>query len=420
MTEVVGLWTGAKAHLLRVARRMTGEAFAAHLGVAPRMVAKWDKTPDLVPTMVTQQTLDTELAKLHGDERARFEVLLRELESEPASLPNDPHTVRPELLPVPALSFPSALPTASSETVAYLRRSLQDLYVTDNLLGPRVLLPVIIAHFRTIEGLAETVGGTALDELLSVGSAYAEFAGWLHHDSGDLAAAATWCAQGLEWADLAGDARMGSFILMRRAVQSISSRRGEYAVRFAQAAQRSAGENTTRVHAFAALTEAHGHAVCGSAGEVERAVDKAALLIEAGADAADGDPTARRYCELPLYSKISQAKCYLELRKGDEAVEAFGRVLADLSSDYRRDRGQYMASLAKAHILAGQPEQACATAEEALSIAVSTGSTRTINDLKEAIPAGLSQWPGMAEAERIKALLAAPNETIGGNRACSP
>jgi tetratricopeptide (TPR) repeat protein len=417
VTEVVGQWTGAKAHALRIARRMTGEAFAEHLGVAARMVAKWDKTPDLVPVMVTQQMLDTELVSMPEDEKARFALLLREVEAEPAGTSEESQPTWVELprsfAPPPTLDLPH--PAATAESIAYLRRSLHDLYVADNLLGPRILLPAVAAQLRTIEGLTESAGGTALDELLSVGAAYAEFAGWLHHDSGNLTAAADWCTRGLEWADLAGDARMSSFILMRRSAQSLSSRRGEYAVRFAQAAQRNTGENTARVHALAALTEAHGHALCGSTGDVERAVDKASSIIESGADGSEGDPTVDRYCELPLYSNISQAKCYLELRKGDEAVKAFTRVLADLSSEYRRDRGQYMASLAKAHILAEQPEQACATAEEALSIAVCTGSARTVADLRKSIPSGLARWPGMAEAERIKALLNESNNAMGGS-----
>ena len=35
-------WSGREAKALRLARRMSVSAFAAHLGVSDRMVAKWE------------------------------------------------------------------------------------------------------------------------------------------------------------------------------------------------------------------------------------------------------------------------------------------------------------------------------------------------------------------------------------------
>jgi len=415
LTSVVSTWTGAKAQALRVALRMTNEGFAAKMGVAVRSVAKWVEQPDLVPTMTTQQMLDTMLVSADDDSKQRFALLLDELTSQVADIPIPRSvTANPGRTRLPIL--PSAVvrrrPTA--DTLAYLARALKDLYATDNLLGPRILIPVIRAHLDTIDKFRTEATGSTLDGLLSIGGAYAEFAGWLSQDSGDMAGAAQWCGQALEWAEMAGDSRLAAFVRMRRAAQAISSRQGEYAVRWAAAAQKDKRPDHMRIHAIAALTEAHGHALCGDSSNADRALDRATEIIDDSPDSFDGDPTSDRYCELPLYLSISRAKCQLELGRGEDAVSAFGLVLSDLPDDFHRDRGQYLASLASAHLLVEQPEQACAAASESLAIAVATGSARTIGELCRSMPKRLTRWPDLPEGVALLASLESAQIMNGG------
>lgn len=415
MVHVVATWNGRKAHALRIALRMTNEAFAHHLGLAPRAIAKWEAQPDIVPAMTTQQVLDVALAQASDEVKARFSLLLAEVEQrEPEPTRGFEHPSQRATSTLAAV-MTSSRRQATRETLDYLQRTLRDHYTADNLLGPRVLLPVISAHLEAIEQLRHDASGRMLDELLRTGAGYAEFAGWLCHDTGDLAGAAAWCNRALEWAQAAGDDRMAAFVMMRRAAQSISAREGAYAVRLASAAQRYRSPETTRVRAIAALTEAHGHAITGDAGEADRALDAAASLVEgANGMILDGDPTDGRYCELGLYLNISRAKCELELGRAAQAVEAFRLVLDTLPPDYHRDRGQYLARLAQAYILAGQPEEACAAAEESLAIAIATGSTRTIADLRRAASHGLARWKDLPAVDKLRDLLAAVERPNGG------
>lgn len=77
---IVHEWTGLEAHALRLALRMSVRAFARHLGVAPRTVAKWDRLgPAIRPRPDTQAILDTALARGDSATHLRFETLLREL-----------------------------------------------------------------------------------------------------------------------------------------------------------------------------------------------------------------------------------------------------------------------------------------------------------------------------------------------------
>jgi len=73
MITTVKRWTGTEVRALREARRMSVIEFAAHLGVSDRMVSKWEAGgPKISPRPVNQAALDTSLARLNGEARARF------------------------------------------------------------------------------------------------------------------------------------------------------------------------------------------------------------------------------------------------------------------------------------------------------------------------------------------------------------
>ncbi|MER6572303.1 hypothetical protein ABT288_40565 [Streptomyces sp. NPDC001093] len=70
-------WTGREASALRAALRMSTRAFAEHLGVALRTVAKWESLgAETQPRPDTQAILDTALARADSATQARFETLL--------------------------------------------------------------------------------------------------------------------------------------------------------------------------------------------------------------------------------------------------------------------------------------------------------------------------------------------------------
>ncbi|MFJ9680985.1 helix-turn-helix domain-containing protein [Streptomyces sp. NPDC101194] len=70
-------WTGREASALRAALRMSTRAFAEHLGVALRTVAKWESLgAETQPRPDTQAILDTALARADSAAQARFETLV--------------------------------------------------------------------------------------------------------------------------------------------------------------------------------------------------------------------------------------------------------------------------------------------------------------------------------------------------------
>lgn len=66
-------WTGVEVRALRQAKRMSIEAFAAHLGISARMVSKWEaRGADITPRPVNQAALDTSLAASSPEVHERF------------------------------------------------------------------------------------------------------------------------------------------------------------------------------------------------------------------------------------------------------------------------------------------------------------------------------------------------------------
>ncbi|MFF8868173.1 NUDIX domain-containing protein [Streptomyces sp. NPDC015139] len=75
--DVVEVWNGHYACALQAALRMTNEAFAERLGIAPRTVAVWHANPDVVLRRETQQLLDTVHEAVSPAVRKRFVLILK-------------------------------------------------------------------------------------------------------------------------------------------------------------------------------------------------------------------------------------------------------------------------------------------------------------------------------------------------------
>lgn len=70
-------WTGAEARVLRLALRMSMRAYAEHLGVSLRTVAKWESPrADVRLRPDSQAMLDTALARAEPTARARFDQVV--------------------------------------------------------------------------------------------------------------------------------------------------------------------------------------------------------------------------------------------------------------------------------------------------------------------------------------------------------
>ena len=290
--------------------------------------------------------------------------------------------------------------TADPEVLAHLRQNFAHLDTADWLFGPRHVLPMVDGYLALIHQLLGTSTGSLRSELLGVGTRYAEFASWVNQDAGNLPVAGRWADLALEWAHEASDARMVSYVLMRKSSQAEALSDAGRTIGLATAAQQVQADLPARIRAVAAQQEAHGHALAGAELECQRKLDQALEL--ATADVGDGPG---RYCS-PEFVEIQRASCWLILGQPGRAVALLEQELTRLPAVHRRDRGVYLARLAGAYAATDDVDAAALNARQALEIVGATGSRRIVAELSKLRPS-LERWQDVAGVSELSTAVAA-------------
>jgi tetratricopeptide (TPR) repeat protein len=293
------------------------------------------------------------------------------------------------------------------EAVGRLRGILIEYAKIDNLLGPAHLLALMSLHLDFIGKLLNVASGKLQAELFTVGACYAEFAGWLYQDAGNVRASAYWSDRALDWAQAADNDLMTSYVLMRKSNQASGVGDAARTLDLAQAALRKNDRLTPRARALALRQEAHGYALTGDPTECARTLEAAGEQAALREDHGDEERALTGYCT-PTYIEMEAADCWMTLKQPDKAITIFEHGLAAWPAEYLRDRGVHLARLAVAHAANHEPDQACSVAREALTIATSTASGRAITELRR-LPGQLSAWRGLpAVADLREALIYLP------------
>lgn len=287
------------------------------------------------------------------------------------------------------------------EIVGYLQRVLDEHHTADKMRGPRHLIDVVATQMRFIDQLRRGARGEVRDELLTVGARYAEFAGWLHQDTGNFHAATYWSDRAMEWAQEAGNHVLVSYVLMRKSNQARDQRDTERVLGLAQAAQRVNDPLPPRACAIATQQEAQGHALAGDEPGCHRRFDDALEMVAIAERDQDRGPG--RWCT-EVYIELQRANAWTELGHPRRAIELFERELVRLPAAEQRDRGVYLGRKGIAHAAAGDPEQASAMGHEALAIARETGSGRIMTELHR-LDARLADWAGLSAVAQFQEAL---------------
>lgn len=245
------------------------------------------------------------------------------------------------------------------------------LVESDNRLGAAAVLPTVRQQLDHIAQSRRAARGGLHAELLRTEARWAEFAGWLSDDLGDRTAGDWWLGQALTMAQEVDDAEFTTYVFARMAQRATDATDRDRVLGLAHAAARRGCERV-QVRAFAALQRAHGYSIMGDVTEFKSAVEDAHRLVS-GAAATGGELGS--FCTSP-YVWAQEGDGWLRLGRPHIAVERFRMALAAWPEPYRRDRGLYLARTAAAHVSAGDPEQAAATAMTALELADVTQSAR--------------------------------------------
>jgi tetratricopeptide (TPR) repeat protein len=268
---------------------------------------------------------------------------------------------------------------ASAELVASLHDVLGEYARADNAVGPGHLIGLAVQHLVELEHLAVDARGSLRAEMLALCSRFAEFAGWLCQDAGDLLEAERWTDRAMDFIEGTNDAAARAYLLMRKSAIAADQRDSARAVNLAEAASgHDPGRLAVQLRALIGRQLAIAHAVSGSRVESDRAANAALELI-----VTDGmrPPDGMAYCT-PAYVLMETGVAAARLRSYDVAAGLLSEALANWPDGFRRDHGLAHARLALVEAARGNVEAACESGRQALELSAVASSARTLAVLK--------------------------------------
>jgi transcriptional regulator with XRE-family HTH domain len=406
MAAVVGSWTGRETALLRSALRLSMRAFAEHLGVATRTVAKWEaKGAQIRPLPDMQAMLDTAL-NLAGDEVSeRFTATLEQAPraltvveaANPAPAPvlaaasasaaapaddcgHDCHD-RPHDRPVDRVEerpdeLSSRLAWAGAaldaELVALFEQQTQSYRLLDRRLGARQLLAQTEGHvLQMAEVLAYSRVGRHRSALAAALAEAAALAGWQALDLGQPDRAWSLHETARAAAAQSGDSAVIAHVCAQQAYALLDVDRPADAVDQVRHARETAGTRIPSIlRAWLWAAEAEAIAGTGCQDGVRAAIDHAVHLID------DQDTEEVPYLALDQMHLIRwRGHCLARLGVAD-AIADLSLALETLDPSFVRAAAGLHCDLAIAHGARGETDIARGHAELATRLADATMSIR--------------------------------------------
>lgn len=248
---------------------------------------------------------------------------------------------------VPAVSAGGVL-HASRALFSHYRRLGQNV-------DSGVLLPGLIAQTHTLRELAAHSDAATRRELLTLGSRYAEYVGWLVQETGNDKAALWWTDRAVVLADSGGDQTLAGYALVRRALTTLYREDAAQTVSLARRAQ--ANSSSRRVRGLAAQREAQGHALAGDLTACLRSLDRARGLLSSNGSGRETPVMGSMH--LPDSVGMVTGWCLVDLGRPHEAAEVLDRQLRHIPSAAVRTRARYGVRRALAYATAGEIDHAC-------------------------------------------------------------
>ncbi|MDB1086566.1 helix-turn-helix transcriptional regulator [Streptomyces sp. ACA25] len=285
---------------------------------------------------------------------------------------------------------PNALPGTGSEQLLAASRSLFDHYRRlGQTVGPGFLLPGLIAQTHALREVSASADPRNRQELLALGSRYAEYVGWLVQETGDDRAALWWTQRAVDLATAGGDRTLAGYALVRRALVTLYREEAGETVALAQRAQD--GALPPRIRGLAAQREAQGHAMAGDRDSCLRSLDRARPLLAQQAES--GGAPVIGSMHLPDPVGMITGWCLYDLGRPQEAAEVLDRQLAQVPSHALRTQVRYGVRRALAHAAAGEIDHACELAGRLIDSATAVSSATIAADLRR-LARILSRHPG--------------------------
>ncbi len=286
-----------------------------------------------------------------------------------------------------------------SQVVDALAAVLAAQRLLEDRIGSAPMLVPARAQSAVTEAMARESPADLRSRVLDIAAQYGYFLGWLHENTGKLAAAERLYDAALGQAAEVGNLNLTSELISMKG--RIAWQRGEpgEVVRLSEAAQRDTAAFPGQ-HAISAMQEARAHAVLGDARAVGRKLTDA---DEANGRAAEdyGNRPPWLYYHSPGFFTVQRGRAWLHLGSHDpaynrKAIETLTAGIRALDATARQSEwgASYLLHLASAHMQAGDVDQACAAAGEAAASARQMGSASLLARLRRLHTRMARRWSG--------------------------
>lgn len=277
------------------------------------------------------------------------------------------------------------------------------------VLPPARLIDGMTGQVALLEALRRRAPGDQRRRHVRMQARYAETLSWLSEEAGDLHGALYWTDRAAQWAQVGNWSPMVAYTFVRRSMMTISfTNDGQRAVDTAQLAVDMTGA-PPRVRGLAAKQMAFGYALTGDRDASARALATAMDLLAAPSNGNEASLGQRSVVSDDLYT-IFRATCDIYLGRGDSVIPILEPRLNTLAHASVRTATISRAKLARAYANAGQPQEACQLAWEALEAIESIGSLSAHAELRRGVPV-LQRWHGRDDVRDVLQRLRPPNAT---------
>jgi transcriptional regulator with XRE-family HTH domain len=265
----------------------------------------------------------------------------------------------------------------------------------EDALGAPALLRPVLAQVAVVEELVQQAHGSVRPALVDMAQQWAQFAGWLCWDAGEMGGVRTYNGQAMEWATELNDSSMRATVLVQSGYRGLLASDAGSMVGMGAAAQRDPRTAAGHV-AYAAHLEARGHALAGNADAADRKMGEAEELAAHAEEPPNRRPWS--YWMTPAFFRREQGiiSAWLAGSGPGWHRRAVDCLTADLPAGETTLRSPAISLtwLAVAHAQAGLVDQACSTATEAASAVRQSGSARLMDMLYRVHTDLTTRYPG--------------------------
>jgi hypothetical protein len=274
----------------------------------------------------------------------------------------------------------SNLSKASAVPVLSALRGMHRGYVeADRLMGSLCITGPIQLQMPVVERACAVTRGADRAEMLRFACQFMEFGGWIFQDAGDLVCAMHWTDRALDYALELGDQRVIAYTLMRKAMIATESGNPAQGLGIANSALEHKDALTPRLRAVILRQRSYSNAALGEVIASARDADEAVIEAVAGEKQGEGDRAP--YCT-PTYAAMEAGATWVRLGHPKTALPILEKSRSEWADNTEvRDYALCVSRLAVAYAAAGQLDQACATADEAVTLAQGLGSRRVVGQL---------------------------------------